>query len=79
MSVPFCQILSHFPVEAAAIAFGNVNDVSGAIQGLRQRLNESRSLLNLTEVRVTVEDAQPRKFLYIHVHTASRKAFENGK
>ena len=63
-------------MEAAAIALGNVNDVSGAIQGLRQRLNESRSLPNLTEV--CVEDTQSRKFLYIHVCTESRKAFENG-
>ena len=63
-------------MEATAIALGNVNDISGAIQGLRQRLNKSRSLLNLTEVRV--EDAQPRKVLYIHVRTESRKAFENG-
>ena len=37
-------------MEAAAIALGNVTNVSDAIQDLRQRLNQSRSLLNLTEV-----------------------------
>ena len=63
-------------MEAAAIALGNVNNVSGAIQGLRQRLIKSQSLPNLTEV--CVEDVQPCKFLYIHVCTESRKAFENG-
>jgi hypothetical protein len=42
--------VSHFPVEAAAIALGNVANVSVAIQGLRQRLNDSKSLPNVTEV-----------------------------
>lgn len=48
------QIVSHLPVEAAAIALGNVANISDAIQDLRRRLNQSRSLLDLTDEVCTV-------------------------
>lgn len=41
-------------MEAAAIALGNVTNISDAIQDLRRRLNQSRSLLDLTDVVCTV-------------------------
>ena len=48
------QIVSHLPVEAAAIALGNVANISDVIQDLRHRLNQSRSLLDLTDEVCTV-------------------------
>ena len=48
------QILSHLPVEAAAIGLGYVTSDSDAIQDLRYRLNQSMDLPNLTAVCAVV-------------------------
>jgi hypothetical protein len=61
------QILSHFPVEAAAITLGNVTNVNAAIQDLRQRLNELKGLLNLTEVREVEKHSYLRTLLFVGI------------
>ncbi len=62
-------------MEAAAIALGNVTNVSAAIQSLRQRLND---LKNLTEVC----EAEMCSYI-IHndvcIESESRKTFEISK